>query len=40
MAGFGFGASFPTLEWLTAGRTNVFRGRTQVAPQVQPPSTT
>ncbi|MGW1421018.1 ABC transporter permease [Bradyrhizobium manausense] len=22
-AGFGFGASFPTLEWLTAGRTNV-----------------
>lgn len=23
-AGFGFGASFPMLEWLTAGRTNVF----------------
>src|SRR5271166_5291820 len=23
-AGFGFGVSFPTLEWLTAGRTNVF----------------
>jgi len=23
-AGFGFGASFPALEWLTAGRTNVF----------------
>jgi ribose transport system permease protein len=23
-AGFGFGASFPTLEWLAAGRTNVF----------------
>lgn len=23
-AGFGFGDSFPTLEWLTAGRTNVF----------------
>jgi ribose transport system permease protein len=23
-AGFGYGASFPTLEWLTAGRTNVF----------------
>ena len=22
-AGFGYGASFPTLEWLTAGRTNV-----------------
>lgn len=22
-AGFGFGASFPTLEWLTAGRTNL-----------------
>ena len=22
-AGFGFGASFPTLEWLTAGRTNM-----------------
>ena len=22
-AGFGFGASFPTLEWLTAGRTDV-----------------
>src|SRR5579872_6825691 len=22
-AGFGFGASFPALEWLTAGRTNV-----------------
>src|SRR6266550_372375 len=22
-AGFGFGASFPTLEWLTAGRSNV-----------------
>jgi ribose transport system permease protein len=22
-AGFGFGTSFPTLEWLTAGRTNV-----------------
>ena len=22
-AGFGFGASFPTLEWLVAGRTNV-----------------
>ena len=22
-AGFGFGASFPTLEWLTTGRTNV-----------------
>jgi ribose transport system permease protein len=23
-AGFGYGASFPTLEWLTAGRTDVF----------------
>ncbi len=23
-AGFGFGASFPALEWMTAGRTNIF----------------
>ena len=23
-AGFGYGASFPTLEWLTAGRTEIF----------------